>query len=261
MISDVSWQESGTPATLNEARASIALAAVSGGMLEIGDNLPSLEHAPERIALIENQDLIDMIRLGCASTPMDLMDYRTEDEQPTVFFLKESSRQNILTIFNWTQQAAHRTIPLARLGLPSGGRYAVFDVLEKQDLPGPTSGVLDVTVPGQSVRVLKLVDRDMPVSAPSIALDHPASGASGEILHFSAEHSSGDPIISWEWDFGDGVTAEGRQAAHAWTKPGDYEVVVTAHGLSGEQAQHQFRLHVAGYISTVFDPAKIRRLR
>ena len=35
--------------TLNEARVSIALSAVSGGTLGIGDNLPSLEGAPDRL--------------------------------------------------------------------------------------------------------------------------------------------------------------------------------------------------------------------
>src|SRR5580704_77020 len=49
-IGDQAWHESRKPATLDEARVSIALAAVSGGMFEIGDNLPSLSKAPERLA-------------------------------------------------------------------------------------------------------------------------------------------------------------------------------------------------------------------
>ena len=38
-IADQSWHESDKPATLDEAKVSIALAAVSGGMFEIGDEL------------------------------------------------------------------------------------------------------------------------------------------------------------------------------------------------------------------------------
>ena len=52
-IKDQAWHESSKPATLDEAEVSISLAAVSGGMFEIGDNLPSLTKEPERLALIE----------------------------------------------------------------------------------------------------------------------------------------------------------------------------------------------------------------
>src|SRR5947208_2695596 len=65
-IEDHPWHESSKPATMDEARVSIALAALSGGMFEIGDDLPSLSKTPERLALIENQDLIQMVRLGKA---------------------------------------------------------------------------------------------------------------------------------------------------------------------------------------------------
>jgi hypothetical protein len=36
--------------SLDEAKVSIAVAVVSGGMLEIGDALPSLSSEPERLA-------------------------------------------------------------------------------------------------------------------------------------------------------------------------------------------------------------------
>jgi alpha-galactosidase len=45
-IEDHPWHESSKPATMDEARVSIALAAVSGGMFEIGDDLPSLSKTP-----------------------------------------------------------------------------------------------------------------------------------------------------------------------------------------------------------------------
>src|SRR5580658_9138535 len=78
-IRDQSWHESDKPATLDEARVSIALAAVSGGMFEIGDDLPSLSKAPERLALIQNQDLIQMVHLSKASVPLDLMEFASGD--------------------------------------------------------------------------------------------------------------------------------------------------------------------------------------
>ncbi len=74
-IPDHARRGGGQPETLADAQVSIVLAAVSGGMLEIGDDLPALENEPERLGLIENQDLIDMVRLGRAAKPLDLMNF------------------------------------------------------------------------------------------------------------------------------------------------------------------------------------------
>ena len=87
-ITDQSWHEGKMPLTLDEAKVSVAQTAVSGGLLEIGDDLPSLQGSPDRLALIENVDLIDMVRLGRASVPVDLMTYAASDRQPSVFYLK-----------------------------------------------------------------------------------------------------------------------------------------------------------------------------
>ena len=76
-----------TPLTLSEAQVSITLAAVSGGMYEIGDDLPKLGQDPDRVALTENPDLLQMAKLGRASLPVDLLTYRSEDEQPSIFLL------------------------------------------------------------------------------------------------------------------------------------------------------------------------------
>jgi alpha-galactosidase len=259
-IADQSWHEGHKPATLAEARAAIALAAVTGGMFEIGDNLPTLEHEADRLALIENPDLIAMVRLGRSSKPLDLMEYREQDLQPTTFFLQESPRQSILTVFNWTGDSAQQTIQLSRLGLNPDGHYDISDVLEKKDAHGPEGGALLFTVPAHSVSMLKVVDRDVAAAAPQIAIDQAASGAAGQSIPFSAKNTGGDPVVSWKWAFADGVTADEQETRHTWTEPGDYTVTVTARGLDGEETQKQYRVHITGHMSTTFNPAEIRRL-
>lgn len=97
-VPDRGWHGNKLPLTLDEAESSIALSAVSGGMFEIGDDLPTLGASPERLALVHNPDLLDMARLGRAATPLDLMTYLPEDRQPSIFFLKEDPRQRILTV-------------------------------------------------------------------------------------------------------------------------------------------------------------------
>ena len=79
--------------SLGAAQASIALSTVSGGMFEIGDDMLILGSEPERLALVENPDLLSMAKVGRVHTPVDLMSYEPEDEQPSVFFLQQSKRQ------------------------------------------------------------------------------------------------------------------------------------------------------------------------
>lgn len=258
-IRDQSWNESKAPLKLNEARVSMALAAVSGGMLEIGDNLPSLENSPERIALLENDDLINMVRLGRASVPIDLMDYSEQDGQPSTFFLKESKRQSILTVFNWTEQNVTHTIPLATLGIHAGAHYTVTDILENKQVAEPESGAVELSAQPRSVTVLKLIDRDVPPAPPAIAMNHVSRGSAGEMLVFSAQDTADEPATSYEWDFGDGVKLVGDQVSHAWTEPGDYDVHITATGLDGESASTVLTMHITGHMPTRFDPKNSRR--
>ncbi|HTV13725.1 MAG TPA: alpha-galactosidase [Acidobacteriaceae bacterium] len=257
-IADQSWHE-GKPATLDDARAAIALAAVTGGMFEVGDNLPTLERESDRLALIENQDLIDMVQLGRSSTPVDLMDYTEEEQQPTIFLLRESRRQSVLTVFNWTKQPVERLIPLEQTGLPSAA-YSVTDVLEKEDLPEPEHGEVRLAIPAESVRMVKLIDRSAEATAPEIQIDVPEHGASGDTLRLSATAVSGDPVVGWSWSFGDGVTERGQKVSHTWTEPGDYTVTLAVRSLSGLKAQKQAQIQVTGTMPTQFNPAEIRRL-
>ncbi len=91
--------------SLAAAQTSIALSAIAGGMYEIGDDLLVLNNEKDRLALAENRDLLNMAKAGRASTPVDLMTYEPEDGQPTIFLLRQSPRQSMLTVFNWTDCA------------------------------------------------------------------------------------------------------------------------------------------------------------
>jgi alpha-galactosidase len=258
-IADQTWHESDKPVTLDEARVSIALAAVSGGMFEIGDELPSLSKAPERLALIQNQDLIQMIRLGKASVPLDLMNFAPEDEEPSIFFLREDDRQSILTVFNWTDKEKDRSIDLATTRLPATGQYLVTDVLGNREIPAPVAGALVFHQPPHSVRVLKIVDAHIPAVAPSVTTDHPAAGNAGATLTFAAHSGIGNAVLSYHWDLGDGITLDGSEVHHAYTEPGQYDVHLTATGLSGLSAEDHFQVRISGHMPTTFDPQNIKR--
>jgi hypothetical protein len=159
--------------TLDEAKASIALSAVSGGMLEIGDDLPSLSSQPERLALIQNRDLIEISRLGKASIPLDLMNYLPEDSQPSIFFLKESARQSILTIFNWTDYDRTHSISLDTLGLKMNGTYKIVNLWDGKVEKTCQRCVLSIPQAPHSVKMLKIVDTAPQPTKPSAMTSRP----------------------------------------------------------------------------------------
>src|SRR5262249_3522486 len=117
------------PLSLSAAQASIVLAALSGSMFEIGDDLLALSSEPERLALITNANLLQMVKLGKPAKPLDLMSFLPEDEQPSVFLLSEDERQSMLAVFNWTKAPRTHTFSLADLHLKSDHVYHLFDAL------------------------------------------------------------------------------------------------------------------------------------
>ncbi len=260
-VDDQSWHGGSKPLTLDEAKVSIALSAVSGGLFEDGDDLPLLGESPERVALLENRTLLDMARLGRASIPVDLMSYQPEDQQPSIFLSKENDSQAILTIFNWTDKPRTHRLPLAGLGLAAGRHYTVADALEANGKAGSLMDAAEVTQPGHSVRVLRIVDADIPERAPVAKLSVPASGAAGVTLAFAAEPATPqDAIVHYRWDFGDGVAVDGRNVTHAYTHDGAFEATLFLTGLEGAAGQTSFEVKVTGTVSTRFHPEAQRRL-
>jgi alpha-galactosidase len=259
VIGDRVWHGNKIPLTLDEAEASIALSAVSGGMFEIGDDLPTLGASPDRVALVKNPDLLDMVRLGRASVPLDLMTYRPEDQQPGIFLLKESRRQQILTVFNWTEQPLSHTLSLTTLGLNAKGTYTATDVLRGGTLP-IAAGALVVTLPPHSVRMLKLIDASVPEADPGFGAHAPADAQAGDAVQCHATEDSAEaPALQYHWEFGDGVSADGAQASHTYTRAGQYTMSVTATGLNGRTLQHTLRISVSGAVPTGYNPAAKER--
>jgi alpha-galactosidase len=185
------------------------------------------------------------------------MSYTAADQLPSIFYLKESGRQSILTVFNWTEQPRSKTIRLADLGLAATGHYTIADVLDRKAVAS-SSGSLHLQQPGHSVQVLKIVDDNAPATTPAIDAKC-KDGRAGEDLLFSAAAKGENPALSFRWDFGDGVQTEGAHVTHAWTAPGDYAVRVTASGLDDTYAKQKCTVQVKGYLPTAFTPARNQR--
>ena len=249
------------PLTLAEAQASIMLSAISGGMYEIGDDLPMLGAEKDRLALVENPDLINIAKLSRAFTPIDLLSYDAEDGQPSVFFLREDQRQSVLAVYNWTENTRSHTLKLDTLGLAAGHPYRATDVLNPDEHPAVEGGGVRLDdQPPHSVRVIKLIDSRVPAKAPSVAAEVPPEARVGEPVKFSAQtQASGVPALSYRWDFGDGTSAEGPAVSHAYTRSADFTVRLTADGLDGVPAQQSFLLKITGTLGPQGDLSKNRR--
>jgi hypothetical protein len=230
-------------------------------MFEIGDDMPLLGSEKDRLALVENQDLINMAKIGRASRPMDLMTYTPEDEQPSIFLLREDERQAILTVFNWTKGPRSHGFRLADLNFPRDHSFTETDVLN-QGAPVPASGgVIEIINQApESVKMIKIIDENVSASAPTITANVPATAAAGETIKLSAQASpDGVPALAYRWDFGDGTHAEGANVAHAFTREAAMNVRLTVPGVDGIAAEKQFTVRVSGHLAVLPDLKQNRR--
>ena len=254
------WHGGKRPLTLDEAKVAITLAAVAGGMFEIGDDLPTLYQDPDRVALVENQDLINMARLGKASVPLDLMTYRPEDQMPSVFLLQESRRQAILAVFNWTEKEVKHDIAMADLPLAVRGPNQVFDVFATNQPPSSNLNVIPLQLAPRSVRVFRIVQTSLPPAVPGVQVHASKNAEVGQAIQFSAEaDASGVSALAYHWNFGDGTNSEGAAVSHTFTRAGQFEVHLLAEGIEGLPFESTFSVTVSGEIDTRFTPSRNRR--
>jgi alpha-galactosidase len=260
-VDDQSWHGGQRPLSFEEAKVSIALSAVSGGMFEIGDDLPTLGGSPDRLALAKNTDLLDMARLGRASIPVDLMTYAPSDGQPSVFLLKEDNRQSILTVFNWTEGELKRVITPASLGLKEAGKYQITELFEDRSCCDNSSDTINLVQPPHSVRMFKLIDNSFSATPPPFEVHSATSASAGETVTFKVVPSSPErPVLTGHWDFGDGSTLDGMEVHHTYTHEGQYDVHVTATGLDAIANSKALKVSISGTISTHFVPEDKKRL-
>jgi alpha-galactosidase len=255
-VYDQEWHGGQHPLTFEEAKVSIALSAVSGGMFEIGDDLPTLGSSPERLSLVKNTDLIDMARLGHSSLPIDLLTYEPADKQPSIFLLKEDDRQSILTIFNWTEEERRHSIDLKSLGLKEPGQYQITEVFDGRTCCNNSADTINLVQPPHTVRMFKLIDTSIAAMPPPFAVHSPNQAKAGEALSFSAE---GSQVLNCHWDFGDGTTMDGTTVHHTYTHSGEYSVHATAAGLDAVTDSKTITVSISGSIGTRFVPAEKKR--
>ena len=234
--------------SLEAAQASIALSAIAGGNYEIGDDLLVLGSEKDRLALVENRDLLNMAKAGRASTPVDLMTYEPEDGQPSIFLLRQSPRQSILTVFNWTDGPRSHLLRLTDLGVPVSSTLVATAVMDSNAAFGLEGGAVRLqNQPPQSVVVIKLVDTAVAKAAPTVTARVPSQSKAGETIAFSAEADpDGVPAVGYHWDFGDGTVSEGAKVSHCYTRAAEFSVRLTVDGPDDAPYEQSLSIGVTG---------------
>jgi len=177
-----------------------------------------------------------------------LMTYQPEDEQPSIFFLRESPRQSILTVFNWTDIPRSHSFHLASLGLPAGHNFAARNLLD-QDAPIILDGgtVHIENQPPQSVKMVMLTDTNVPANAPTVRAQVPPAAIVAETISISAQQESGSvPAIAYHWDFGDGTSADGPNVSHTYTRAAEFNIQLTVDGVEGVPTRQSSTIRVTG---------------
>jgi hypothetical protein len=192
-----------------------------------------------------------MAKIGRASTPIDLMTYEAEDEQPSIFFLQESPRQSIVTVFNWTKSPRSHALKLADFGLRGEHTYAASDVLNQNAPTILSDGTVRIENQApESVKVIKLIDSSVAPAAPTVKAEVPAAANAGEIIHLSAQSKGGGaPAVAYHWDFGDGTGANGSKVSHAYTRAADFTIQLTVNGVDGIAAVQNVPIKVTGSLT------------
>jgi alpha-galactosidase len=193
--------------------------------------------------------------------PVDLMTYRPEDGQPSIFFLREDERQSMLIVFNWTDTANSHTLSLREMGfLPKGSIDAtdLFAPERKVDVSGDR-----LQINGQaphSVRLIRLIDDSVPTEAPAVDVHAPATLRAGQSAAFRALiRAAGVPALRYTWDFGDGTEEEGAAFTHAYTHNGTFKVQLRVDGLDGKPAMQNTEVNVEGSFKTTYQVEDYRR--
>jgi PKD repeat protein len=91
--------------------------------------------------------------------------------------------------------------------------------------------------------------RAAPAARPTFRILAPAAFAAGKPVQFLVEANG--TFLAWAWSFGDGGGSTAKAPQHAYAEPGAYQVIATARGAAGVQAQATVAVTIQGNPASV----------
>lgn len=138
---------------------------------------------------------------------------------------------------NYSQKAVDLNVTIQY----SANGFALF-ILAQDLLRGPFSGSVDeiaadvvsayldnryflILTFSEGAHVLRLAGSEFVGNLPTIIVDFSETAVVDEVVSFDASRSIGEgQIVSYEWDFGDGVNGTGAMTSHAYAREGTYHI-------------------------------------
>ena len=142
------------PVPLSDAQISATIFGINGGPVMLGDDISRM--TDERLQMVKQL----FPRLPEAAMPLDLFETPVPD-YPKVFGLKARGQWDawdLVAVFNYQNKTLAQKIEFSRLDLPGNQPYLVWDFWNERYL-GVHTGSLDLNVPPQSVRLLRIARR------------------------------------------------------------------------------------------------------
>ncbi len=131
-----------------DARTIACWAAIAGQLNSNSDWIPDLP--PERLELLKRT----MQAHGKTARPVDYF----EHDPPRIWVVTDEAtqdhpRRDIVALFNWGEEEAEISVPIAKLGLPGAKEYAVFDYWSDKLLP-PATDKISAKLPKHGCQIL-----------------------------------------------------------------------------------------------------------
>ena len=151
--------------TPDEARVMITIAALSGGVFMLSDDLETL--AADRLALLRNPNVLDLVG-GPAAEPVHLFSapelevqdhwFAFPQELPPLWVRREADGGAIVAVFNWSDSARPYRLRFAEAA-GVGGAFSVVDLWSPRRggrALGIKSDTLKLNLAPRSVRLLRM---------------------------------------------------------------------------------------------------------
>ncbi|GLX66338.1 discoidin domain-containing protein [Paenibacillus glycanilyticus] len=139
----------------SEGKLLATTVAMGGGHWLAGDNFPFLTE--ERMAVLENKELLALVQGGKAAKPVDLPNvYHKGERPPSVVYLTAGNGDVFVGLSNWnTKEEQPITVNFSDLGLNANAKYTMKELYSGNSL-GKASGKFTYTLPRSGTAIIKV---------------------------------------------------------------------------------------------------------
>jgi len=236
-VADIGTISSRTISTNNDGRASVTFVAPPPPPPTVGDDtVVTFVITPignNFQGSVSRTVALKLVRPGVILPP-------NGDPLPDFFFSPTAPRDHETILFDAVGSRDDGQIVSYHWNFGDGSTGSGVRVAHSFDLPGQYNVTLTLTDDrgrtAQTTKQVSVVVNTLPVASFTFSPTSPKANVTEVFFNASASTAAlGRGIVSWEWDFGDGVHAQGQTVSHLYGFAGTYTVtlrVVDSAGLA-----------------------------